>query len=59
MESTSMTIESILELAGDSIIQSHRKTHRIRPRQQINTVTIDEKLQFLAVFTVWKFLIVL
>ena len=38
-----MTIESILELAGCSVIQSHRETCRIRPRQQIGTVTIGRR----------------
>ena len=39
-EPTRTTIESILEPAGGSVIQSHRETCRIRPRQQIGTVTI-------------------
>ena len=42
-ESTSMIIESILEPAGGSIIQSHRETYRIRPRQQMGTVTIGRR----------------
>ena len=42
-ESTSTTIESILEPAGGSIIQNHRETCRIRPRQQIGTVTIGRR----------------
>ena len=42
-ESTSTTIESILEPAGGSLVQSHRETCRIRPRQQIGTVTIGRR----------------
>ena len=42
-ESTSTTIESILEPAGGSKFQSHRDTCRIRPRQQIGTVTIGRR----------------
>ena len=42
-ESTSMTIESILEPAGGSIIQSHRETCRFRLRQQIGTVPIGRR----------------
>ena len=38
-ESTSTIIESVLEPAGGSIIQSHRETCRICLRQQIGTVT--------------------
>ena len=38
-----MTVESILEPAGGSIIQSHRETCRIRPRQQIGTVTVGRR----------------
>ena len=42
-ESTSTTIESILELAGGSLVQSPRETCRIRLRQQIGTVTIGRR----------------
>ena len=38
-----MTIESILEPDGGSIIQSHRETCRVRPRQQIGTVAIGRR----------------
>ena len=38
-----MTIESVLELAGGSILQSHRETCRPRPRQQIGPVTIGRR----------------
>ena len=34
-----MTVESILKPAGGSF-ESHRETCRLRPRQQIGTVTI-------------------
>ena len=42
-ESTSTTIESILEPAGGSIIQGHEETWRIRPRQQIGAVTVRRR----------------
>ena len=41
--STSTTIESILEPAGCSFVQSHRETCRIRIRQQIGAVTIGRR----------------
>ena len=40
--STNMTIESILKPAG-GFIESHRVTCRLRPRQQIETVTIGRR----------------
>ena len=42
-ESTSTTVESILEPAGGSSVHSHRETCRIRSRQQIETVTIGQR----------------